>query len=203
MVSRDRVCLKFSLSKCDNGKSPLRLRPLDFPNDYHEHFFPDPDTCNEYFICQYGDHAQNLTCPDDLLFNPNTLQCDFSYNVDCRDASVEKLEKNHCAEHSADRHYCSKYYFCFDDRQREFSCPEGFHFDPLNNFCTTPDKAGCRATPDCPAEGFHVLPHAVDCRKYFFCVNGFPHVQSCGPELLFDYKASECRVADGGVCFHH
>uniref|UniRef100_A0A1B0DLW3 Chitin-binding type-2 domain-containing protein n=1 Tax=Phlebotomus papatasi TaxID=29031 RepID=A0A1B0DLW3_PHLPP len=200
---REGTCLKAEEVPCYDG---VRL----CNNDNVGHFFQEPENCNGYFTCKSGDVAEHFTCSNGLHFNPNTFQCDFPYNANCQ---YNHEEHNYCTAYSdngnknfffvPDAHKCSRYYFCYNGQQKEFVCPEGSHFDPFNNYCTKPHEAGCKATPECPTEGFHVFPHPANCRKYVFCVDGTPHVQSCGPNFFFDYQASECRATDESVCFDH
>ena len=38
-------------------------------------------------------------------------------------------------------------------------------------------------------------PHPTDCNKYFWCFNGEPHLESCGPGTVWDPQHQDCDYA--------
>lgn len=48
-----------------------------------EGHFPDPDDCAAFYSCVGGLCVGHQVCPDGLLFNPVTQQCDYPSEVVC------------------------------------------------------------------------------------------------------------------------
>ena len=38
-------------------------------------------------------------------------------------------------------------------------------------------------------------PHPTDCNKYYWCFNGQPHIESCGPGTVWDIEHQDCNYA--------
>lgn len=43
--------------------------------------------------------------------------------------------------------------------------------------------------------GVEYFPHETDCNKYYWCFNGEPHLEHCGPGTVWDPKINSCNFA--------
>lgn len=74
----------------------------------------------------------------------------------------------------------NRYYICLGGERNEFTCHSGLHWDPVNQWCTTPLDAGCDIDHvpivDCPVNATEpvFLPHPdpEQCALYFICIRG-------------------------------
>ena len=57
------------MDKCINGGNPC-----ENTNDAD---VPDPNDCQCFYQCDFGDILGHICCPDGLVFNPNSLVCDY------------------------------------------------------------------------------------------------------------------------------
>nr|ABV60306.1 putative peritrophin [Lutzomyia longipalpis] len=195
----EETCVAADTVPCYNGVRLCDVEHVDTA-------VKDPENCDKYFNCKRGDLAEHATCSEGHSFNPESLTCDASSYGHCHNE-----QHNYCFQYSdngqrdfffaPDPHSCSRYYFCYNGKQQEFKCPEGYYFDHFKNYCTKPYESGCKATPKCPEKGFHVQAHPADCNKYVLCVDGQFYVNSCGPYFFFDYLTSECRHENDATCF--
>ena len=46
----------------------------------HDTDVPDPVDCTCFYQCDFGGIVGHLCCPDGLVFNPNSLVCDYPNN---------------------------------------------------------------------------------------------------------------------------
>ncbi|XP_053686883.1 chitinase-3-like protein 1 [Sabethes cyaneus] len=49
-----------------------------------EGMFPNPDNCQDYYICTGEGHRYDFTCPKGLLFDPVINNCNWPEQVDCQ-----------------------------------------------------------------------------------------------------------------------
>ena len=65
---------------------PVQERKTDCPMEGGTGFAPHPTDCSKFINCWKGT-AHTQQCGPGTLFNPQTLQCDFPYNVNCIEAT--------------------------------------------------------------------------------------------------------------------
>ena len=65
---------------------PVQKRKTDCPMEGGTGFAPHPTDCSKFMNCWKGT-AHTQQCGPGTLFNPQTLQCDFPYNVNCIEAT--------------------------------------------------------------------------------------------------------------------
>merc|ERR1712136_327765 len=52
--------------------------------------YPHEYKCDSYYQCANGHRYEDQKCPDNLLFNPQTLKCDYPSAVECQTLSYKK-----------------------------------------------------------------------------------------------------------------
>ncbi|XP_072384948.1 uncharacterized protein [Diabrotica undecimpunctata] len=130
----------------------------------------DPDDCSKYYECNQGSKSLK-SCPENLYFNPETLQCDYMDNVDCQ--AVPTRQTNPATESTRASRVtttttgpidptcpassgitkfvypedCSKYYECNQGTKSLKSCPENLYFNPETLQCDYMDSVDCQAVP--------------------------------------------------------
>lgn len=123
--------------------------------------------CSEYYTCPANNVPQLNNCPSGQQYNPNTAQCDSSYN--CNDDIIvpgpstnnpptepvtiptttttpkgptPSDPKTQCAKAAngykvADPTDCTKYYLCNEGSAIELNCYSGQYFNSANQLCST------------------------------------------------------------------
>ncbi|KAK9870793.1 hypothetical protein WA026_009753 [Henosepilachna vigintioctopunctata] len=183
--------------------------------------FPDiaDQRCFSYFLCSYvgGRYVQSqFRCPPGSKFDPYVGKCSFVYDCPCDStggttssslSTVEACsittERFICTETGHFKNptdlSCCTYYLCSASQngtiiQREYSCPEGYKFDPDSRQCTEDYTCPCSVTE--PIENF--TPPSFECdipTEEFVCtsVGRFPNRQdvSCCNYIL-------CSISETG-----
>merc|ERR1712227_737922 len=148
--------------------------------------YPHEYKCDSYYQCANGHRYEDQKCPDNLLFNPKTLKCDYPSAVDCPTVSYKKC-----------------FYKCRKNGGRVFSCkkecaqyiskPE----KPTNAPTTTTQKP--TEKPKKCKDGIYLEPGTCD--KYYQCENGVKYPpQDCPPGLDFNEAAGYCDWPQNVEC---
>merc|ERR1712114_130741 len=53
----------------------------------HPKFYPNPEDCGSYYMCNTAGTPVLMPCPAGLYWNPNHNVCDWPANVECEDSS--------------------------------------------------------------------------------------------------------------------
>ncbi|XP_055590562.1 peritrophin-1-like [Uranotaenia lowii] len=179
---------------------------------------PSPIQCNQFFVCEGGMPSDIGICPPNMLFSPDSLQCDFLENVDCGDVplppdfttiepeittttTTSAPEVSSCPKEDPEepiflpvRDDCGAYILCFHGREIIRRCPNNLFWNSKTLDCDDPSKVTCLRTDPfgCPDEGILFLPHPDSCSKYIYCRDGFSRVQSCAFFKVFDENLRSC-----------
>lgn len=92
--TQSESCLDAHLVRCGSrGLPPANAGP-QAPEDFFPpcpstgvSFRSHPHDCQGYFICASGSLIQH-TCASGIHFNPDTLQCDYPQNANCRASRI-------------------------------------------------------------------------------------------------------------------
>ncbi|CAL7942130.1 unnamed protein product [Xylocopa violacea] len=180
--------------------------------------FPDPNQCDAYIECIDGVPEEKL-CPEGLLFNPEArfnYPCGYPIDVDCdgRPNRQPPQPTDDCPHQYGyfkvgDRENCGQFMNCVEGRGYLFDCPVGLAFNSESYRCDWPDQVS-----ECDAEAFlgfkcpedltrperkyeiRFFRSAVDCRRYYVCVNGRPRLQDCGEGKAFNDLIETCDAAE-------
>lgn len=76
---------------------PVQKRKTDCPMEGGTGLAPHPTDCSKFINCWKGT-AHTQQCGPGTLFNPQTLQCDFPYNVNCIVSTPGPHGELHCVE---------------------------------------------------------------------------------------------------------
>lgn len=131
-------CLKFNaqLGKCVLSKEVPECEDNDDTkrNCTGPGTFPVPNDQKKYYVCRERQgfiELQVKSCPDDLIFDPNTSEC-------WKQTSNEpKCNKTGWI---ADKYNCRKYFYCTNPKgssynRYEFRCNIGYYFNIAHNYC--------------------------------------------------------------------
>ena len=102
-----------------------------------------PDDCSAFYQCTNGHRYEDQYCPEGLLFNELTSQCDWPENVDCGEilAIAETLCTDGVHPHETD---CTTYYQCaHGHRYPDQYCPNGLLFDKDLLVCNWAENVEC------------------------------------------------------------
>ncbi|EDW40154.1 GL25110 [Drosophila persimilis] len=119
---------------------------------------PVDKNCSAFIQCVYGIKFEQR-CPNNLQFNPSTLDCDFPENVKCDDGSAPPSGPNagpsgtYCESHGrcvgqpdgtmfgdASTTYSSAYVVCQCECEVDFNCNAGLLYNPQLKVCDWPEN---------------------------------------------------------------
>lgn len=140
------------------------LPPADIDVRSPEDFFPPcprngvifrthPHDCQKYFICAEGTLIQH-TCANGIRFNPDTLECDFPQNVQCRNNQILIPQTPLLPDCSyGETHFpnlvsCNQYFMCVKDEPRAMKCPTGHLWNNQNKKCEKSNTTSCARSFD-------------------------------------------------------
>lgn len=93
-------------------------------------FRSHPHDCQKYFICAEGTLIHH-SCSTGIHFNPETFQCDFPSNVQCRLSRIVIPQTPLLPDCTTDQNYfpnlvnCKQYYRCVNNDPKLMDCPNG------------------------------------------------------------------------------
>jgi len=162
-------------------------------------FIPDVSRCNGWIRCTDRGPVAG-TCPEPWLFNPDTRECDWEFNVSCFRCSntvpVESLPVSGS---------CVQFIRCINGRASQHACQNGLHFNPTSQQCDLPQNVGCRIEFTCPINippgQLVAFRSQTNCSEYFICYGqSAPVQQSCNPALHFDPVSGQCTYPNLTDC---
>lgn len=148
-------CMDAHIVRCGTRGLP----PADIETLLPEDFFPacprtgttfrsHPHDCQGYFICASGTLIQH-SCAPGIYFNPDTFQCDFPQNVQCRLMIIAIPQTPLLPDCTAEADYfpnlvnCKQYYKCVNDKPKLMDCPNGQLWNNEKLTCARSDSANC------------------------------------------------------------
>lgn len=205
------VCEQMSKVKCPYNEKPNVNRCA---NQKDEIFLPDETNCKGYIYCYKGEEKAAV-CPNNLVFNADTLTCVYENDYVCKTQSEGKnpicksISNKTPFAHPKD---CSKYQICSNDIAQEMECKYDEGFDHIKGVCVPVQEATCIpgskkpepenlfcGTKKNPKRGYY--SDGVSCSGYYICgeiqADGTPdrkpaHLH-CENGYFFDSKLLSCR----------
>ncbi|CAD1469214.1 unnamed protein product, partial [Heterotrigona itama] len=159
------------------------------------------DDCHKYCECTKGSNKV-VTCDNKQIYDPEQQKC-----IPPED-SKKTCEFFPCDPNSNSTSLiphqclCDRYYECKKGHKYLVLCPDGKHFDYVQERCIDSKDGAhcykrepCSSDPDCgdvkcTTDG-STSPHK-DCTKYCVCRNGYGVTESCSPGLYFDKVSGKC-----------
>nr|AAR06265.1 peritrophic membrane chitin binding protein 1 [Trichoplusia ni] len=158
---------------CDPSEAPA-ICAADGSNDVlvaHEN-------CNKYYICLGGKPIAR-PCPGNLLFNPNSDQCDWPQNVDCGDRVIPDPDDDNSGNDNGGS----------DNGGSDNGGGDNGGNDAIGGGNCDPSEAPAI----CAADGSNdVLVAHENCNKYYICLGGKPIARPCPGNLLFNPISDQC-----------
>ncbi|KAI9585378.1 hypothetical protein GQX74_001225 [Glossina fuscipes] len=187
-------------SSSAKSKSPLLGEPAA---EYH--FYPDPQSCQHYFICLEG-RPRRIGCGEDRAFNQELNECDDIENVPNCILGYDCPEPN---GRFAAPEQCDAYVECHDKIGEEKLCPDGLLFHQRTHTtgdCTYAPLSVCKertrlqpanGTDECPRQfGFYSLGDPANCGVYHNCAHGIATLTKCPEGLAFNIDTYQCDWPD-------
>ncbi|XP_065571764.1 chondroitin proteoglycan 2-like isoform X2 [Artemia franciscana] len=105
-------------------------------------YFPDPDACDAFYICEAG-IASRQQCPPGLVFNVDLETCDYDFNVPppCGTLSTSTSAPFVCPEpngYFSNPNSCLSFYICTDGTESIQYCAERLVYNPQKKTCDFP-----------------------------------------------------------------
>jgi len=121
-------------------------------------FYPDPEQCDLYYVCNNGKLTEvPKQCQDGLLFDeqdPTAEKCDYPFNVDCgaREfiSEPEPGLDSRCPRANGffahnNTLVCNKYFNCVRGYPYEYNCAGDLVFDEAQGTCVREEQASTYA----------------------------------------------------------
>uniref|UniRef100_A0A1B0CP27 Chitin-binding type-2 domain-containing protein n=1 Tax=Lutzomyia longipalpis TaxID=7200 RepID=A0A1B0CP27_LUTLO len=180
---------------------------------------PHPNNCNLYFLCTGDATPIQMSCADNLHFDPVLRKCNFPELAQCETVAPPPGPVV-CPDVGGislipDPHSCDHFYICdFNQNANRHQCPPNYHFCQDHRFCLPIGVAVCAlpSSPiervfgvkqqfyDCPYSGIHFMPYSGNCAQYILCIDGSSHVQRCADGLYFNPTSQRCEVQSNVIC---
>lgn len=148
-------CLPANLVRCGSRRIPPTDNDRNSPEDFFAPcprtgviFRPHPHDCQRYFICSEG-HLVSHTCASGIHFNPETMQCDYPQNVECRLTRIVVPQTPLLPDCSSGANYfpnlvnCKQYYRCVNNLPQLMDCQRGHLWNNIKMKCEKSDSEIC------------------------------------------------------------
>ena len=181
--------------------------------------------CTQYFKCSGGAHGTISACPEGQKFDKTRNECydaskvnKFCYGPSVADAEAESPVSSYdeCPlnfEGYGVTKDCTEYFQCNGGSPGAMRrCDSGTKFDKVrskcmntadvNSFCYGPSltQQETYLAVVC-GEDYTGWRTAQNCRRYFYCQQGYADkVHSCGEDLMFDVALGTCNFAGSTKC---
>lgn len=172
-------CMAAHLVRCGTRALP----PADMVPQTPQDFFPPcpqsgvsfrshPQDCQGYFICAHGTLIQH-SCATGIYFNPDTLQCDFPQNVQCRLMRIPTPQTPLLPDCSmpGPNYFpnlvnCKQYYLCVNQKPKLMDCPTSHIWDNKKLKCEKSELEVCaRSFDEARGEFVYTKPRAEEKRS--------------------------------------
>ncbi|KOX69318.1 Peritrophin-48 [Melipona quadrifasciata] len=159
------------------------------------------DDCHKYCECTEGS-SMIVSCDKKQIYDPKQQKCIPPENVKNQTCELFPCDPNSNSTSSMPHEcLCDRYYECKKGQKYLVVCPEGKHFDYVQEKCVESKDAHCYKSepcsndPDCgdikcTTDG-STSSHK-DCRKYCICRNGHAVTENCPQGLYFDKVSGKC-----------
>ncbi|XP_011180038.2 mucin-2 [Zeugodacus cucurbitae] len=157
-------------------------------------FLPDPDDCNRYYVCSYG-QAIPMRCPPTLCFDVKLNVCNYPENVlsDGKGfpTNTDSLEIPDSAATTKETSTTLKTTLITSAITDSTSAVSS------STYKTTTSKA----PPSCAnLKTGTFLPDSADCNRYYVCSYGQAIPMRCPSTLWFDVKLNVCNYPQNVTC---
>ncbi|XP_062554345.1 endochitinase-like [Armigeres subalbatus] len=163
--------------------------------------FPDPITCNAYFLC-FDETAIPMTCNENLIFDIFLLKCNFPELSVC----LPNLLSTTTAEVTSEVIEVTT--LSPTTTSTTTIVPTTTIIPTASSTATTSAIITTQSTeiprpneePTCPDRGLHFYPHMSDCHRYYKCFYGRLYVMSCLFSLVWNQNILFCDFRWNVAC---
>ncbi|KAL3288480.1 hypothetical protein HHI36_002923 [Cryptolaemus montrouzieri] len=199
---------------CANSSVQQNLASGNCGNLTLDQIIPDPQNCSQFIQCSPLGLVK-LPCPKTLLFNPDTLQCDYPDNVTCANSSVKQnLNSGACGNLTLDQiipdpQNCSQFIQCSPHGLVKLPCPKTLLFNPDTLQCDYPDNVTCANSSVQQKVAYgtcgnlsldQIVPDPQNCSQFIQCTPEGLVYKACPGILLFNPDTLECDYPDNVTC---
>ncbi|EDW69719.1 uncharacterized protein Dvir_GJ13404, isoform A [Drosophila virilis] len=148
---------------------------------------PYPDNCSLYLVCDC-EYPTVLPCPGQLWWNNDTQNCDWPQNTKCIYYNIDTTPKTTKATTAATPPSTTPMTSTTDQNW------------PTSSYDPPPPPPGipftfCRNLPD---GSVHRYPY--DCNAYINCTHGYPVLNYCEPDKVFNQVLLICDTPETADC---
>ncbi|XP_060654525.1 protein obstructor-E [Drosophila nasuta] len=92
---------------------------------------------------------------------------------------------------------CKKYYLCWDGKDYEKKCDDGYYFNAYNQSCS---RKSDNCPPKCELNKLTTFSYSRTCNKYVLCYYEIPVLRTCHDNLQYNPKTDRCDFAQYVDC---
>nr|CAD7453177.1 unnamed protein product [Timema tahoe] len=170
----------------------------------------DATHCDRLWECVSG-QPELFDCPNGLVFAGKnrgvTEGCDYPWRANyCEGKTLANppLSTEHCDwlygifGHETS---CTRYWTCWNGTATEQLCIGGLLYNENTHSCDWPENVeGCQKHPLCNEDANGNVPLGKSCNRYWQCQGGYPRLQRCPAQLVFDRRSLRCVVPPTEDC---
>ncbi|XP_059479955.1 protein obstructor-E-like [Neocloeon triangulifer] len=163
---------------------------------------PDETYCDRYWEC-VGGQPELFDCPNGLVYAGKnrgvTEGCDYPWRgnyCEGKQLANSPISTEHCDwlygifGHETS---CTRYWTCWNGTSTEQLCIGGLLYSEQAHSCDWPDNVeGCQKHPLCNEDPNGNVPLGKSCNRYWQCQGGYPRLQRCPAQLVFDRRTLRC-----------
>jgi len=186
--------------------------------------FGDEEFCDKFHVCvDNGLSFDTNDCPDGLVFDEDSEQCDFPQRVDCgpRNLLQEPKPSPGCPRMNGKFGVpgsCKDYFDCFNGQGTAVRCAPSLVFNQNGTQCDwmanlakdsecTPELLAIEeGRQDCPENlspyQYARWEHETDCDKFWLCIDGNDRISGCPDGLVYNPETYSCEDQENvqGAC---
>lgn len=166
--------------------------------------------CDRYWEC-VNNQPELYDCPNGLVFAGKrhgvTEGCDYPWRSNyCEGKQLANgpISTEHCDwlygifGHETS---CTRYWTCWNGTATEQLCGGGLLYNEDTHSCDWPENVeGCQKHPLCNDDPNGNVPLGKSCNRYWQCQGGYPRLQRCPAQLVFDRHSLRCVVPPTEEC---
>ncbi|XP_026750061.2 dentin sialophosphoprotein-like [Galleria mellonella] len=162
------------------------------------------ENCNQFYKCSNG-LPVTISCPLDLLYNPEKENCDWPENVNCDRTVVTPEPPNSSENNSSDDSNNSSNNGSDSNESNNNSGDSNESNNSSGNSNESGSDSGNNnpgeAATICAAEGSDgiLVPHE-NCNQFYKCSDGLPVALSCPGNLLYNALTEQCDWPENVNC---
>lgn len=197
---------------CEEGEKFEDFVDVDNPEPY----------CDKFLVCTEENLVEEF-CPDGLVFDIDSRNCDFPQRVDCTGRPLLQPPQNSTGCPRMNGMFgvagsCKDYYECSSGQGTPQKCADGLVWNqaitqcdwlanlPADSECTQELLDYEEDRLECPENtspyAYARWAHETECNKFWLCIDGKDRLSGCDEGLVYNPATYKCEEQENveGAC---